>query len=359
MRLMLVTGSFPPMHCGVGDYTHQLAMSLAEIPGNAVALLTSSECAAHGDQPPSLHLLPVMQSWRLSEMRKALAVMRQWAPDVIHIQYPTQGYRGGWLAPMLPLIGWLAGARIVQTWHEPFGLRAVLAVLLKRVTPGPVVVVRSQYLDLIHPWVRKLIAKRRLHFIPSASAIPRARLTPQRRDELRRHYLKGQRRLVVFFGFLYRHKGVDLLFSIADPAIDHLVIAGDTDHLDYKAELQRTATSETWAGKTTMTGFMPAHDVAELLAVADVVALPFRLGGGEWNTSIHGAVTNGAYVVTTSKGRRGYDETNNIFYASVDAVDEMRDALALAPRQHAGNAPVAGWSDIGAAHMNLYRAVSE
>jgi glycosyltransferase involved in cell wall biosynthesis len=356
MRLMLVTGSFPPMQCGVGDYTHRLAMSLAEIPGNSVALLTSAECAPDAGRSPRLEVFPVMQGWRLSEWRKALAVMRQWRPDVIHIQYPTQGYGQGRLPPLLPLMGRLSGARVVQTWHEPIQLREALGLLLTRLSPGPVVVVRPQYLDLIHPSLRKLISKPRLRFIPSASAIPRARLTSQQRDALRRQYLKGQQRLVVFFGFLYRHKGVDLLFDIANPTTDHLVIAGDTDHLDYKAELQHAAGSGAWAGKATLMGFMPAQDVAELLSIADAVVLPFRLGGGEWNTSIHGAVANGAYVVTTSLTRHGYDAQRNVFYAGVEAIDEMRDALTFAPRPHAGDAPVCGWGDISAAHMNVYRA---
>jgi hypothetical protein len=84
--------------------------------------------------------------------------------------------------------------------------------------------------------------------------------------------------------------------------------------------------------------------------------LPFRQGGGEWNTSIHGAVANGAHVVTTSTSRHGYDAKSNIFYAGVEATGEMRDALALAPRLHSGNTRVPDWAEIGGAHMDLYRA---
>lgn len=355
MRLMLVTGSFPPMQCGVGDYTRQLAIALAAIPGNHVAVLTSAECVTPPDGTASPEIFAVMKGWRLIELVKAISLMRRWRPDVVHIQYPTQGYRRGLLPEVLPLLGWLAGTRIVQTWHEPVALRTGLAVLLKQVPPGPIVIVRKQYLELIHPLLRRLVEKRRLRYIPSASSIPRARLSSEERDELRRRYLAGQQRLIVFFGFLYRHKGVDLLFKIADPSTDRLVIAGDTDHLAYKAELQQAADSESWAGKAVLTGFLAAQDVAELLSVADVVVLPFRVGGGEWNTSILGAVSNGAYVVTTSTTRRGYDADHKVHYAGVESVDEMRNALAYSPRLGDGQTALPDWIDIGAAHMALYR----
>ena len=41
MKVLLVTGSFPPMKCGVGDYTACLAEALARKPNIEVAVLTS------------------------------------------------------------------------------------------------------------------------------------------------------------------------------------------------------------------------------------------------------------------------------------------------------------------------------
>jgi glycosyltransferase involved in cell wall biosynthesis len=356
MRVMFVTGSFPPMRCGVGDYTQRLAMALAAIPGNTVGLLTSRRCAAAEDGG-NVAVFPIVDRWTLGEIWKVFRLFRRWRPDLVHIQYPTQGYGRGTLPCLVPLLAWLAGVRIVQTWHEPVARRATFAMLLQRLPPGRIVVVRPRYTELLDPLPRALVPARRLQYIPSASAIPRASLGAQQQAMLRQQYLKGQKRLVVFFGFLYRHKGVDLLFDIADPATDQVVIAGDTDHLDFKAELQQRAASPAWAGKVTLCGFMAADDVAALLAVADAVVLPFRHGGGEWNTSLHGALVNNAYVITTSTTRHGYDADSNIFYAGIDSVDQMREALALAPQRRRQSAPaVPDWRDIAAAHMGLYRA---
>ena len=124
------------------------------------------------------------------------------------------------------------------------------------------------------------------------------------------------------------HKRVELLFEIADPATDQIVIVGEMIHKgDYLNEIKRRATVESWLEKVTFTGFLPNTDVAALLTIADAVILPFRNGGGEWNTSIHGAVLNGAFVITTSLTQNGYDKKRNVYFAKVDDVQEMRSAL--------------------------------
>lgn len=347
------------MRCGVGDYTHRLATALADVQGNAVALLTSRACVP-GPESCALEMFPIVKCWGAGDAWKVFRLLRRWRPDLVHIQYPTQGYRGGMLPNLVPLLARLAGAHVVQTWHEPIARRALLALVLRRLVSGPIVVVRPRYIDLLHPLLRRLVPQHRLKFIASTSSIPRSSLSHEQKDALRRRYLRGQTRLIVFFGFLYRHKGVDLVFDVADPSTDHVFIAGDTDHADFKAELQCRAESAPWTGKATLAGFMPTDDIADLLSVADAVVLPFRLGGGDWNTSIHGATTNGAYVITTSTTRHGYDAQTNVFYATVGSTQQMRSALALAPQPRADRSETASeWPEIASAHLRLYESERE
>jgi glycosyltransferase involved in cell wall biosynthesis len=356
MRVLLISGSYPPMRCGVGDYTHRLATALAGIEGNDVAVLTSEAARLHADMPLPVRVFPAIKRWGAGDLVAAVRILREWRPDVVHVQYPTQGYGSGALPLWLPLVAWVLGARVVQTWHEPYGLLQTPQLLLKLAVPGRVVVVRHGYIDLLPRWLRPLVRLARPQFITNASAIPRARLTVEQRVTLRARYLRGQSRLLVFFGFLYRHKGVDLLFDVADPAVDQIIIAGDTDHLDYKRELETRVDSTPWAGKATFTGFLSADDAAALLSVADAVVLPFRgNGGGEWNTSLHGAIDNDAYVVTTSRSRRGLDAATQVYYTGIDAVEEMREALRRIPTTRRQRpATVDAWSDIAAAHMGIY-----
>jgi glycosyltransferase involved in cell wall biosynthesis len=332
MRVLLITGSFPPMRCGVGDYSYSLAQALASKSEVQVGVLTST--LGKETKIDRIELIPIMEGWNLIEAVKVIRIIRLWAPDVVHIQYPTQGYGSGLLPRVLPLISFLMGKKVVQTWHEGYARRNALELLLKSTVPSGLVFVRPGYKESLHNHLRWSLWGKQCVFIPNASTIPRVDLTEHEKDAIRKKCLKGQKRLVVFFGFVYRNKCVESLFEIADPVSDQIVIAGEFDEKsDYRQEIIKHASVPPWLGKVTLAGFLPAADVAALLAVADAVVLPFRTGGGEWNTSIHGAVLNRAFVITTSLTKNGYDRERNVYFAKVGNVQQMRSAL----RSYAGN----------------------
>lgn len=349
------------MRCGVGDYSYNLVKALATDPTVHVAVLTSVSGEAM-DQPSGVQIFPVIKKWGLAEVSKAIRIVRQWSPSVVHIQYPTQGYGNGLLPWVLPIIFFLMRKKVVQTWHEGYSRRNAPKLFLKSIIPGGLVFVRPQHKENLHPMLLWALWGKKAVFIPNASAIPKIDLDETERQILKAQYLKKQERLIVFFGFVYPHKGVELLFEIANPDSDQIVIAGEIGQAgDYSHEIMRLASAESWLGKVTITGFLSANDAAALLAVADAVILPFRTGGGEWNTSIHGAVLNGAFVITTSLTQKGYDKKRNVYFAKVDSLQEMRSAL----RAHAGtrrgyDADIDRdeWRQIAKKHRSLYECLS-
>lgn len=352
MNILIVTGSFPPLMCGVGDYTMGLALSLSNEPNVKVSVLTSKS-VGHVEPTGKLVVRPCVRSWSLSEAFRVFSMIRKEAPDVVHIQYPTQGYAGR-LPNLIPLLSKLAGAAVVQTWHEPMRVRDLL---LRRLVPSEILVVRANFRSLLPPLARLILRRKNLHYISGASSLPIASLSATESQALRHRYLRGQRRLVVFFGFIYAHKGVDQLFDIADPNTDHIVIAGNfgQEH-EYRARLLDRAEGR-WAGRVTFTGFLSPKDAADLLSISDAVVLPFRKGGGDWNSSIRGATANGAYVITTSADRTDYDAVHNVAYAKVDDIDGMRCALDLSDvRRGAGvKDESVGWATVATSHMEIYR----
>lgn len=356
MRILIVTGSFPPLKCGVGDYSMQLALALSNQPGTTVAVLTSRAVGLSA-APGGLAVLAEMAGWRLSEARKAFRLIRQFSPDVVHVQYPTQGYAKGKLPSFIPALSKLAGAKVVQTWHEPIHWRETLQLLLRLVVPSEVVVVRDAFRTMLNPIAGLILKRKRLHYVCGASTLPRSDLSAAERVSLRHGYLKGQQRLLVFFGFVYPPKGVDLLFEIGDWKTDHIVIAGEFGTTpEYRERLIALSGGE-WAGKVTFTGFLAPQDAASLLTVADAVILPFRQGGGNWNSSIHGAIANGAYVITTSSGEASYDPVNNVASTRIDDVVAMRAALSLSDRRRSlgSNAESVTWESVSARHLQIYR----
>jgi glycosyltransferase involved in cell wall biosynthesis len=360
VRVLLVSGSLAPLPCGVGDYTLCLAHALAATPGVEVGVLTSRGAAL--DDTEAVHVFPLMRRWGLAELRTLRSVIVEWAPDILHVQYPTQGYGYGLLAPLVPIIASGLGVKVVRTWHEVPSLLGVPNFLLEALAPGPYIVVRPGFLQRLQPFLRPLLANRAGGYVMGASSIPRSVASETQRRALRKRLLGGKRRLIVFFGFLYPFKRVELLFEIANPVSDRIVIAGEAGvDRRYCESLEQLANEEPWRDSVTMTGFLSNEDTADLLAAADAVVLPFRKGGGVWNSSIHAAVIQGSAVITTSREAPGPDERRNIYFASPDRVPEMRAALdRLAGRRRSFDPDIDRdeWLRIAEQHLALYKARS-
>lgn len=352
----MVSGSMPPMRCGVGDYTAKLADALGESGAN-VAVLT--DVRAGGGPPGRYELHPDISGWMPWSAFRVISLIRRWKPDVVHIQYPTRGYGWGLLPWFLPALGAALGVRVVLTWHESYrSLRRSVRNWLNAAVGGGLIVVRPNFLETLSAPYRRLIAHKIFRIIPNASAIPRADISEERRLAIARELAPG-RKLVVYFGFASPPKGIEFVFDAADPERDHIVLACDLRESDpyERAILQRTLETP-WLGHSTVLGFQEVQPAAELLAAADAVVLPFRTGGGAYNTSITAAMLQGSFVLTTSTSRSGYDESENVYYAAPDDVAEMRRALtAHIGVRNPNPSPGTSWSDIARAHLELYETV--
>jgi len=105
------------------------------------------------------------------------------------------------------MIAYLMGVRVVQTWHEGYSRRDAAGFLLKAVVPSSIVVVRPEYKKELRPLFRWIATKKKFVFIRNASSIPKVVLVDAEKAELRAHYLRGQKRLVVFSDLSIPTKG--------------------------------------------------------------------------------------------------------------------------------------------------------
>jgi len=161
----------------------------------------------------------------------------------------------------------------------------------------------------------------------------------------------------VYFGFVSYPKGIERLFEIADPTRHHIVLVCDLDHGDsYHRSILNRMRQPDWERCASITGFLPVDQLARLIAAADAVVLPFREGGGVWNTSIHGVMAQGTFLLTTSREAHGYDFNKNIYFATPADLDDMRNALEkFAGRKNANFSPNKSWKEIAEEHVRLYR----
>jgi glycosyltransferase involved in cell wall biosynthesis len=351
LKVLLVTGSYPPMRCGVGDYTAGLARALRDSGKVRVAVLIGER---DGEEDAGIEMIRI-RAWSLWNALGTLRAVAKWKPDVAHLQFPTQGYRSGWLPWILPLLLLLARIRVVQTWHEimPMGKRSFPLCF----SPGAIVVVRPNYFESTAGWCRRLLANRRIVFIPSASSIPRARLAETERAELHAKLAAGQDRVVSYFGFAYPHKGMEALFEIADPKRDRLVLICVLQESDrYHRLILDKSRDVPWDGKVSVTGVLPAEEIASVLSASDAVVLPFTGGGGDWNSSLQAAAAQGVFLVTTSSTEEGYDAKRNVHYCPPGDISCMRAALdsRIGHRVESADEANREWARIAEAHLRVY-----
>lgn len=355
MRVLLITGTFPPGRCGVGDYVSRLAEGLESAQGIRVAVLTQRQS---GQIPPSnVEVFAEAASWRLRELPRLVRRIRVWKPDLVHIHWPSQGF--GWrIGPaLLPAICRMLGLRVVQTWHEPWPMGDFARFVLQHRATDGLIFVRPNFMHLMPRALRALMPSCPRRVMGSAGALPVSTLSDEDRVRLRERYLSGRQKLIVFFGFVHPAKGVEQLLTIADPQSHALVIAGAMLDATYHERLQQLAQSAGWGKHIQYTGYIQQQEAADLLRAADAVVLPFLAGGGDWNTSIHGALAQGTLVITTSSQPQGDDPIRNLYTARISDTQEMKRALnALAGRRV--NVPAQDrWTEIARMHAEFYGEV--
>jgi glycosyltransferase involved in cell wall biosynthesis len=347
------------MKCGVGDYTAHLAKALGRCKNTSVAVLTD---AAAMPLSPDLNfeVFPIARGWKMSDVVPIAIAASRWRPDIMHIQYPTQGYGSKYLPWLLPTLFRLVNVPVVQTWHG-YDPRMARRNMLNAALGGGLVAVRPEFKARMSPWYGWLNRRKHFQFIPNASTIPTVRLTEREKSDVRSYFCSSSTNLIVFFGFAYPERRVELLLQIADPGHHHLVLICDLNSADaYQEMILSSIDREPWAGRVSVTGFLPAEEVGRILAAADAVVLPFRNGGGMWNTSIRAAVKQGTFVLTTAREQHGYDSSENIYYARPDDVPDMRDGLQTFIG-HRGTNDVedlaSEWEAIAYAHICLFNTV--
>jgi glycosyltransferase involved in cell wall biosynthesis len=361
MRILLVSGSLPPMKCGVGDYTASLAKALGRRKDTSVAVLTDV-AATPIPSDFDFEVFPITDGWRMADVIRITRAVHRWRPDLIHFQYPSQGYGRTYLPWLLPALFTVMKLPVVQTWHE-YHMETCRRNLLNALLSCGLIAVRPNYEAAMPNWYRWLNRRKRFGFIPNSSAIPRMRLSEKEKFSIRSQFASPPTRLVVYFGFAYPHKRLELLFEIADPVHDYLVLICDLNAEDeyHKAILDRIH-QQPWRDRVRVTGFLPSEEVGRILSAADAVVLPFRDGGGMWNTSIHAAVTQGTFVLTTAGEKGGYHCASNVYYARPDDVAEMASALQIHisnKRPETGGDQVSEWEAIAEEHMAFYASMFE
>ncbi len=312
MKVLFLTGEFPPMQGGVGDCTHEIACALA-VRDVDVCVLTSATADSQPPTAENFQVLPIVRQWDWSAIRIIRDAIREFAPDILHIQYQTAAYGMHPAINFLPL--WLKRraprVKIVFTYHdlkEPYlfpkagGFRKFVTQLPARFSDAVIATNEEDFFSLAA--LRLML----LTPIPIGSNIPIAPITNYQLPELRRRLGVGdQETLLCYFGFLNESKGGETLIrALARVSNAKLLMLGgqvgasDPTNAAYLARVKKEIRDLRLEDRVLWTDYAPQETVTVHFYASDLCVLPYRDGASFRRGTLMAALAHGCAIVTTS-----------------------------------------------------------
>lgn len=359
VKVLMVTGSYPPDVCGVGDYTYNLVQALQAqaIEVRVLASMAVEEGQIESSQPGQDH--QDVPSWTPIRAIKVLKrAAGEFHPDIIHLQYPTIGFRYHLGPQAAVLYGAFTGRPLVVTVHESKQAHILRRISLLVFNAALHIIAttdaQASYLKkgLLYP------SRARLSVIPIASNIPRVLA-----DHSSVHLS-----CCTYFGLLYPNKGIDVFLEVARQArliFDDKLrfrIVGKV-HPDYSGYFGRLQDAAADLDVDWVMDRSP-HEVARLLSESLVCILPYADGATYRRGTLLAAMLNGAPVITTRSSETPTDLVHgqNVYFARTveDYIQGLHDLLnpAIYQRISANARRLAqqfDWSSIAIRHKDLYQ----
>lgn len=320
MKVCFITGEFPPMEGGVGDYTRELSIAMAA-QGVEVCVLTSSR--ARGADFPPLKIFPIIDRWGWGSWGKIIRHTRQENPQVLHIQYQAAAYG---MHPAVNLLPWVLrlfrkSYLILTTFHDlrvPYlfpkaGILREWAITLMGLGSDGVIVTNIEdLLNLRHKFEKiRYPSPPPIHLIPIGSNI-RPELPPDyNRDFWRARWgVSKEDILLSHFGFLNETKGVEALVEALHQLVKEgfpvklLMVGGETGasdptNVEYARKIKAIIEDLGLEERVKWTGYTSPQEVSANLMASDICVLPYKDGVSLRRGSLHAALIHGLPIIST------------------------------------------------------------
>jgi glycosyltransferase involved in cell wall biosynthesis len=403
MRVCFITGEYPPMTGGVGDYTRIIAHALARTGLERSVLTTSRHRTWLEPTSPVAPIYPIIRQWGFTSWPTILRILRHLAADVAHVQYQTAAYA---MHPAVNLLPWwlrrvFPSLVIITTFHdlrEPYlfpkagRLRRWANEVLLRQSHG-VVLTNAEDAYTARQWGVDVAGRQPLvRVIPIGPNVSPGATGDYHRQRWRQRFVlqsgSGGGYLIGYFGLINQSKGFDTLLRalrvVRDAGMTALlvVVGGGTGESDptnqvYKHQMLQLAAKLQVARYIRWTGFLPEPEASACLRACDVCVLPYRDGASYRRGSLMAALVHGLPIVSTHGTVRpgaplpselGYlpelVDGQNCLLAPPDDPEALSQAIRralseadLARRVAAGALEVASafsWQSIAEQHVGLY-----
>jgi len=326
MRLLLISGAYPPTRAGEADHARMIAEGLAAR-GVDVGVLTTRVDAVSGQNGGAVRR--VIRRWSWTELPYLAWLLWRYRPDVLLLMYIGWIYDDHPMITFVPTVAKLVrpGTRCITQFENALGstpgtsfparaARKALRILLGENR------VHHSYGTLLHDSDSIIVLSdhHRCQLTEGTEQddkvilIPPPPLVPVRKDS-RTTRSEGRQRLglsegefvIAYFGYVYRRKGLETLGAafrrvVRDrPGIRLVIIGGPLAGAEaYYEEIQTAYRELEIADSVIWSGFVEdPRDLAIYLSTADVCVLPIDIGIQLNNSSLAAAAASGLPIVTT------------------------------------------------------------
>jgi len=381
MRVLFLTGEFPPMQGGVGDCTNETARALAAR-GVDVGVLTSDKAKSVDLHPSSFRLHPLVKSWDWSSLRIIAQTIREFQPSIVHLQFQTAAFGmhpAIYFAPRLLS----RNGKFAITFHDlrpPYlfpkagFLRDWITRYLARSCDAVIATNDEDYLEL-GTWDLGFVS-----LIPIGSNIPTTPPPNYQTTEWRRQLgVKDNETLLCYFGFLNEAKGGETLIRALAlvPNAKLLMIGGqvgasDPTNAAYLARVKALIGELGLTQRVLWTDYTPPEIVTANFLASDICVLPYREGASFRHGTLMAALAHGMPIITTMPHVETLHATSlrdgincllvppNDPRALADAIHRAMASPDLRARIGAGARELAQqftWDKIAQQHLALYQQI--
>lgn len=320
IRVLMITGSWPPVRCGVGDYASKLVSYLSK---KLDVHIVTSLGADHNER-----VYNDIKKWNLFNWPRVRRHIIDLQPDIIHMQYPSVMYRRNLFPNLLPRLIKRKFPKIpfVLTIHEYHDASLLGKKRIELTLKGPDILIFTNDNDASD--LESFLKQDQNRVIPIGSNIEVAKISEDKRVSLLDSYGLRNGKYWLYIGFVDPSKGLgNLLDAIRmDQNKLPLVIATEYDetnayHKEIRARIDKSSASVIW------TNYVSSEDLSILLGAAYAVVLPFDKPATNRRGSVIAALEHGKAIITTG------DLQNSVFSNSAKLIpDNSLESISGAMR---------------------------
>jgi glycosyltransferase involved in cell wall biosynthesis len=339
----MITGMFPLMRSGVGDYSFQLVRAMADC-GIQISIITSNNSNIVSEINDNIKIYPVISRWDLLGVCRLTRIVGDLKPHVVHIQYPSWFKQGlttaVHLMPKL-LQRQLHNIPVVFTLHEARHVRWrwLARPLVSAFLSDVIVCVTEDDQDLIKkifPWKRVECINIGPNILPQAGSF-------QSREAIRAELGIGSDHLLLFyFGAARQSTGIDLtleaykalLYSSKNLKlliVSNLEVNSPNDYIAVKdaRRVKQLISDLDLNNHVILRGYAEPSMLSCYLAASDIGVFPYLSGVSSQRGAALACLAHGLPLVTT-KGRylpNDFVHLKNMFLVEPGNLNELMEGI--------------------------------